>query len=179
MCKAISLGYSSSTGALFGAIYNVASGIGRIGFGVFADILVGVRPTLHLAPSQLIDGYFCGWQNLTSWIVALSAVAVSSLCVWPFAYGKGVIALYVPPPSPNPILPSSAHLRPPLRYLHRFAVLAGMGSGGYFSLQSSIVAQIVGSHRVGAAIGAIELVSSIGASVLYPASRRWVADACW
>ncbi|KAI5454814.1 hypothetical protein NCC49_003696 [Naganishia albida] len=111
----ISLGYSSSTGALFGAIYNVASGVGRIGFGVFADILVG---------------------NLTSWIVALSAVAVSSLCVWPFAYGKGVIAL--------------------------FAVLAGMGSGGYFSLQSSIVAQIVGQHRVGAAIGAIELVSSIG-----------------
>ena len=44
-----------------------------------------------------------------------------------------------------------------------FVVLAGMGSGGYFSLQSSIVAQIVGSHRVGPAIGAIELVSSIGA----------------
>jgi predicted MFS family arabinose efflux permease len=41
-----------------------------------------------------------------------------------------------------------------------------MGSGGYFSLQSSIVAQIVGSHRVGAAIGAIELVSSIGEYLL-------------
>jgi hypothetical protein len=40
--EAISLGYSSSTGALFGAIYNVASGVGRIGFGVFADMLVGV-----------------------------------------------------------------------------------------------------------------------------------------
>ncbi|GHJ89148.1 hypothetical protein NliqN6_5550 [Naganishia liquefaciens] len=111
----ISLGYSSSTGALFGAIYNVASGVGRIGFGVFADVLVG---------------------NLTSWTVALFAVAISSLCVWPFAYAKGVIAIFV--------------------------VLAGMGSGGYFSLQSSIVAQIVGSHRVGPAIGAIELVSSIG-----------------
>jgi predicted MFS family arabinose efflux permease len=49
-----------------------------------------------------------------------------------------------------------------IRAYHRFAVLAGMGSGGYFSLQSSIVAQIVGSHRVGTAIGAIELVSSIG-----------------
>ncbi|KAJ9108703.1 hypothetical protein QFC21_000023 [Naganishia friedmannii] len=43
-----------------------------------------------------------------------------------------------------------------------FTVLAGMGSGGYFSLQSSIVAQIVGSHRVNQAIGAIELASSIG-----------------
>lgn len=49
-----------------------------------------------------------------------------------------------------------------LRLFFSFAVLAGMGSGGYFSLQSSIVAQIVGSHRVGPAIGAIELVSSIG-----------------
>jgi MFS family permease len=37
-----------------------------------------------------------------------------------------------------------------------------MGSGGYFSLQSSIVAQIVGSHRVNQAIGVIELASSIG-----------------
>lgn len=51
-----------------------------------------------------------------------------------------------------------------LRLVSSFAVLAGMGSGGYFSLQSSIVGQIVGSHRVGPAIGAIELVSSIGQS---------------
>ncbi|KAJ9125077.1 hypothetical protein QFC22_000030 [Naganishia vaughanmartiniae] len=102
-------------GALFGAIYNVASGIGRLGFGILADFVVG---------------------NLTSWIIALFAIAISSLCVWPFASGRGVIAV--------------------------FTVLAGMGSGGYFSLQSSIVAQIVGSHRVNQAIGAIELASSIG-----------------
>lgn len=80
-----------------------------------------------------------------------------------------MIALYVPSP------PRSRLLRPPLTCSFRFpraysfAVLAGMGSGGYFSLQSPIVAQIVGSHRVGAAIGAIELVSSIGASFPHPA----------
>lgn len=57
---AISLGYSSSTGALFGAIYNVASGVGRIGFGVFADILVGVRFLPYLAVTQLMNGSFAG-----------------------------------------------------------------------------------------------------------------------
>jgi hypothetical protein len=89
-----------------------------------------------------------------------------------------VIALYVPSP------PRTSLLRPPLTCSFRFApafsfaVLAGMGSGGYFSLQSSIVAQSVGSHRVGAAIGAIELVSSIGTSSPIRFFRRPVAEMC-
>lgn len=37
-----------------------------------------------------------------------------------------------------------------------------MGSGGFFSLQGSIVAQLVGSHRIDKAISIIELVESVG-----------------
>ena len=43
-----------------------------------------------------------------------------------------------------------------------FTLIVGMGSGGFFSLQGSIVAQLVGSHRIDKAIGAIELVESVG-----------------
>lgn len=37
-----------------------------------------------------------------------------------------------------------------------------MGSGGFFSLQGSIVAELVGSHRIDKAISIIELVESVG-----------------
>jgi MFS family permease len=37
-----------------------------------------------------------------------------------------------------------------------------MGSGGFFSLQGSIVGQLVGSHRIDKAIGIIELIESVG-----------------
>lgn len=109
-----SVGYSASLGAMFGAIYNLASGTGRLGFGMFADYLVG---------------------NLTAWIIALFCVSLSTLCVWPFATDKGVIAL--------------------------FTVLVGLGSGGYFSLQGGLCAQIVGPHKVDRAISTMEIFQSI------------------
>lgn len=36
---------TASQGALFSALYNISSGIGRIGFGYMADMLVGVSTT--------------------------------------------------------------------------------------------------------------------------------------
>jgi MFS family permease len=46
-----------------------------------------------------------------------------------------------------------------------FAFWCGLGSGGYFSLQSSIVAQIVGTHKINQGIGYIELATSFGVSL--------------
>jgi hypothetical protein len=37
-----------------------------------------------------------------------------------------------------------------------------MGSGGFFSLQSSIVSQILGSHRLGQGMGWLEVAESFG-----------------
>ncbi|KAJ9127745.1 hypothetical protein QFC24_000028 [Naganishia onofrii] len=51
----ISLGYSSSTGALFGAIYNVASGIGRLGFGIIADFVVGSSIVAQIVGSHRVN----------------------------------------------------------------------------------------------------------------------------
>lgn len=48
---AVSVGYGSGTGAMFGAIYNLASGAGRVGFGVLADLVVGVSITGQTTPS--------------------------------------------------------------------------------------------------------------------------------
>lgn len=41
-----SVGYSASVAALFGAGYNLASAAGRLGFGAFADFVVGVSMTI-------------------------------------------------------------------------------------------------------------------------------------
>lgn len=111
----VSVGYGSGTGALFGAVYNLASGAGRIGFGVLADLVVG---------------------SLTAWIIALFCIALSTLTIWPFATAQGAIVV--------------------------FTIIVGMGSGGFFSLQGSIVGQLVGSHRIDKAIGIIELIESVG-----------------
>ena len=42
MALAVSIGMTASQGALFSALYNISSGIGRIGFGYLADMFVGV-----------------------------------------------------------------------------------------------------------------------------------------
>lgn len=47
-------------------------------------------------------------------------------------------------------------------FAHRFVIIVGMGSGGFFSLQCSITAQLVGSHRLDKALSAIEAIESIG-----------------
>jgi MFS family permease len=43
-----------------------------------------------------------------------------------------------------------------------FVMICGLGSGGYFSLQSSIVSQIIGSHRLNYGIGWLEVAQSLG-----------------
>lgn len=40
--------------------------------------------------------------------------------------------------------------------------MCGMGSGGFFSLQSSIVSQILGNHRLGQGMGWLEVAESFG-----------------
>lgn len=60
---ALSIGLSASQGALYSALFNVASGFGRIAFGYLADSAVGVSglmlscgPGLKLDPEyQLLD----------------------------------------------------------------------------------------------------------------------------
>lgn len=40
--------------------------------------------------------------------------------------------------------------------------MCGTGSGGFFSLQSSIVAQILGSHRLHSGVSWLEVAESFG-----------------
>jgi len=73
---------------------------------------------------------------LTSWALALLSILLSSFFVWPYATSSSAII--------------------------GFAFWCGLGSGGYFSLQSSIVAQVVGAHKINQGIGYIELSTSLG-----------------
>ena len=41
-------------------------------------------------------------------------------------------------------------------------LLCGAGSGGFFSLQTSVVAQVVGSHRLHQGIAWLEVAESFG-----------------
>ena len=43
-----------------------------------------------------------------------------------------------------------------------FVFICGVGSGGFFALQSAIVSQILGSHRVNAGISWLEVSGSFG-----------------
>lgn len=43
-----------------------------------------------------------------------------------------------------------------------FVFMCGIGSGGFFALQSAIVSQILGSHRVNAGISWLEVFGSLG-----------------
>jgi hypothetical protein len=58
------LGLSGTTASYIGASYNLASSAGRIGFGLFADALLG------------------GFNSL---VACLVLVSVSTLLIWPFA----------------------------------------------------------------------------------------------
>ena len=40
--------------------------------------------------------------------------------------------------------------------------MCGLGSGGFFSFQSSIVSQVLGSHRLGQGMGWLEVAESFG-----------------
>lgn len=41
-------------------------------------------------------------------------------------------------------------------------ILCGSGSGGFFSLQSSVVAQVIGNHRLHSGISWLEVAESFG-----------------
>ncbi|KAH8085933.1 major facilitator superfamily domain-containing protein [Filobasidium floriforme] len=110
-----SIGQTAAQGALYSALFNIASGIGRIAFGVVADFMTG---------------------NLNAWIISVLLIVLSTLIVWPRAMGEGLIILLV--------------------------AMCGMGSGGFFSLQSSIVSQILGNHRLGQGMGWLEVAESFG-----------------
>lgn len=75
---------TASQGATFSALYNISSGIGRIGFGYIADMLVGVSSGCG---QEVIRWLISSdrLQNLTSWIFALLSILLSSLTVWPFS----------------------------------------------------------------------------------------------
>ena len=55
-------------------------------------------------------------------------------------------------------------------------VICGLGSGGFFSLQSSIVGQIIGSHRVRIGVGWLEVAMSFG-NLAGPISAGALLDA--
>lgn len=58
----------------------------------------------------------------------------------------------------------------------RFVVLCGLGSGGFFALQSSIVAQIIGSHRLSIGVAWLEVAMSFG-NLAGPISAGALLDA--
>lgn len=55
-------------------------------------------------------------------------------------------------------------------------VLCGLGSGGFFTLQSSIVGQIIGSHRVSIGVAWLEVAMSFG-NLAGPISAGALLDA--
>ncbi|KAJ9107351.1 hypothetical protein QFC21_000801 [Naganishia friedmannii] len=112
---ASSVGLSSAQGALYAALFNVASAIGRLAFGLLADFATG---------------------NLNAWIFSMAIIALSSICIWPYAVTPGLIIFFV--------------------------FMCGIGSGGFFALQSAIVSQILGSHRVNAGISWLEVGGGFG-----------------
>ena len=44
----------------------------------------------------------------------------------------------------------------------RFVILCGTGSGGFFALQSSVVSQTIGIHRLERGISWLEIAASFG-----------------
>ncbi|GHJ86260.1 hypothetical protein NliqN6_2662 [Naganishia liquefaciens] len=112
---ASSIGLSASQGALYSALFNIASAVGRLAFGFLADYAVG---------------------NLNAWILSMASIALSCICIWPYATSPGLIIFFV--------------------------FICGVGSGGFFALQSAIVSQILGSHRVNAGISWLEVSGSFG-----------------
>ncbi|KAJ9123358.1 hypothetical protein QFC22_001557 [Naganishia vaughanmartiniae] len=63
---------SRNMGALYAALFNVASAIGRLAFGLLADVAIG---------------------NLNAWIFSMAIIALSSICIWPYAMTPGLIIL--------------------------------------------------------------------------------------
>jgi MFS family permease len=63
-----------------------------------------------------------------------------------------------------------------LQLTDRFVVLCGLGSGGFFTLQSSIVGQIIGSHRVSIGVAWLEVAMSFG-NLAGPISAGALLDA--
>jgi MFS family permease len=58
--------------------------------------------------------------------------------------------------------PSNSILQISCELISSFALLCGIGSGGFFALQSSVVAQVIGLHRLERGIGWLELAASFG-----------------
>jgi len=54
------------------------------------------------------------------------------------------------------------HVKQSPKLIDSFALLCGIGSGGFFALQSSVVAQVIGLHRLERGIGWLELAASFG-----------------
>lgn len=75
-------------------------------------------------------------QYINAWSISILTIALSSLTIWPQAINQPLIIL--------------------------FAILCGIGSGGFFALQSSVVAQVVGLHRLERGIGWLEIAASFG-----------------
>jgi hypothetical protein len=91
--SAQSVGLSPSQGALYSALFNITSGIGRIAFGFLADALLGVRPSSSVASEYC--GPVANDQNLNSWTLALTTIALSSLLIWPNATDQALIIVSV------------------------------------------------------------------------------------
>lgn len=87
---ASSIGLSSSQGALYSALFNIASALGRLAFGFLADYAVGVRED-YLVLTCHADT--CRPQNLNAWIISMASIALSCICVWPYATSPGLIIL--------------------------------------------------------------------------------------
>ncbi|GFZ49201.1 hypothetical protein JCM24511_06951 [Saitozyma sp. JCM 24511] len=102
-------------GALYSALFNVASAFGRLAFGYLGDAALG---------------------NINAWMFSILTIALSSLLIWPNASSQPLIILFV--------------------------MLCGSGSGGFFSLQSSVVGQVIGDHRIHSGVSWLEVAESFG-----------------
>jgi MFS family permease len=105
-------------------------------------------------------------QNLNSWTLALTTIALSSLLIWPNATDQALIIVYV----------LSLVVCHQDSCIPSFVIFCGLGSGGFFSLQSSIVGQLIGSHRVSIGVGWLEVAMSFG-NLAGPISAGALLDA--
>jgi MFS family permease len=82
----------------------------------------------------------------------------------------------MPPIKHSSSCQSSISSAPQILTRTSFVIFCGLGSGGFFSLQSSIVAQLIGSHRVSIGVGWLEVAMSFG-NLAGPISAGALLDA--
>lgn len=138
---ATSIGLSASTGALLLAAFNLASALGRVGWGLGEQIQATMRAALTLPPSTGADRIF---GSVNSLIICLVMVSLTTLVIWP-------LSLTVAPLLVDPVTSCNRIGLTVLEYSTIYAVAAGFSSGGFFSLTTGCVSTFFGSKKLAVA----------------------------